>query len=385
MESFALYIHLPFCKRKCPYCGFASSEIGDAEEARPVLDAILVEAKNRSGEETWNGRIVRSLYLGGGTPSILRGSQIRDLVKGLDELMPFMPDAEITIEVNPGTLDDEKVSGWIDAGINRVSLGVQSLDEEVLRRLDRIHDIGEAREAYRLVRAAGFARVGIDLIYGVEVDDALRRWEETLAEAIDWLPEHLSAYGLTIEEGTRFASRSVNGMKLTAGEEIELAQYELAMKMLDEAGYEHYEVSNWSRDQVMRCRHNLAYWDGSDYLAIGPSGHSHDSARGRRFWNHRDTGKWLAAVEAKGTGEEGGELLTPVQRFEERLVLGLRMVEGALEEELREAAENAGLAWPPEPLKGLIELGLLERERGILRYTLKGLVVADEIEVRLSA
>ncbi len=379
----ALYVHLPFCARKCPYCEFASTEIEDPEQAAPVLEALLREARSRAALAPWRDTRFQSLFFGGGTPSLLSGEQLAALMKGLHERLPMQSGAEITIEVNPGTLTDSKVERYLEAGINRFSLGVQSLDDSVLRALGRIHSAQQARKALQRLRNAGVENLSVDLMYAVAVDGWAESWRKTVQEVIQLAPEHISAYALIVEPGTEFARRQGAGEQVRLGEEEELEQYEFLSSQLAHAGYEHYEVSNWARPEK-RCRHNISYWDGSSYLALGPAGHSFDARVPRRFWNHRDTAAWLRAVNETGTGEAGSEVLTPAQRFEERLMLGLRMVAGVEEKELARQAHHDGLPWPPAALEELVKRGFLERHAGALKYTERGLLIADELETVLT-
>ncbi|MFH0883139.1 MAG: radical SAM family heme chaperone HemW [bacterium] len=383
-NSFALYVHLPFCARKCPYCAFASSEIKSPHQVDEVIAALIQEGSLRSRHSPWSGMAVHSLFLGGGTPSTLTGTQILDLVSALRNTFTIADDAEVTIEVNPGTVTDEKMNGWHDAGINRISLGVQSLDPDTLGTLGRIHSADQARMAFKRMRKFPFAQVSVDLMYGVVAPDPLDGWRRTLEEVISWRPDHLSAYSLIVEEDTTFHRLQEQGINVKCTEEEELAQYELARTLLAKAGFEHYEVSNWALTGHA-CRHNISYWDGGSYLALGPSGHSYDATRQRRFWNSGNTQEWLGAVLREGVGEEGGEVLTPMQYFEERLMLGLRMVAGVEEKELQTAAKRGQIAWPPAALTGLIKRGLIERQDGILRYTRSGILIADEIEAILTS
>lgn len=315
---------------------------------------------------------------------MLTGGQILELITGLRKIYPFAETIETTIEANPGTVTDEKIESWLKAGINRVSLGVQSLDDGTLATLGRIHNAEQARNTFQRIRKAGFEQASVDLMYGIEVADPLKGWKATLEEVISWEPDHISAYSLIVEEETEFAAMQALGVQVKCDEEIEVQQYEAARKAFFEAGYEHYEVSNWARPGH-RCRHNISYWDGGSYLALGPSGHSYDASSRRRFWNYSHTQSWVDAVELVGLGEEGFERLTPHQYYDERLMLGLRMVEGMRETELAQIAEESEIKWPPEPLEDLIRRGHLERVNGILRYTHSGLLIADELEAILTA
>ena len=382
IQNTALYLHIPFCVRKCPYCAFISHELKRLDQADEVIDTILLEAEFHLLNEPWQSEPVHSLFLGGGTPSILSGAQVQRLIQGLRNRFQFTPDAECTIEVNPGTITAEKIEGWKAAGLNRISLGVQSLHEPTLQRLGRIHSAERARQAFEKLKQAEFSQLSVDLMYGIEVEGALEGWEATVREVTEWHPDHISAYALTIEPGTAFARERDKGGQVKPVEEVEMAQYDIARSVMVAAGYEHYEISNWALPGH-RCRHNVSYWDGGSYLALGPAGHSYDAIKKQRFWNESDTLCWLEQVRKKGDGVAGHEALDDVQLYEERLALDLRMVDGASEEVARQYAKRAGKSWPPVILETLIREGLLERQGGLLRYTERGHHLADELEVQL--
>lgn len=382
-HSLALYVHIPFCVRKCPYCAFISHELKRLGQADEVIEAIHRQADHYREMEPWKSEPVHSLFIGGGTPSTLSGDQVRRLVDGLRDRFTFTENAECTIEVNPGNLTDGKIEGWKAAGLNRISLGVQSLHEPTLHRLGRIHSAEQARDGFDRLRKAGFDQLSVDLMYGIEVEDALDGWRSTIAEIVTWQPDHLSAYALTIEPGTPYEREAARGIKVKPDEEVEMAQYEAAREIFVGAGYEHYEISNWAKSGH-RCRHNISYWDGGSYLALGPAGHAYDALNQVRFWNEVDTTRWLEMVEQGGDGVAGRETLDALQRYEERLALDLRMIDGASEEVAAGYAKAADKPWPPSILPVLIEHGLLVREGGVIRYTEKGHHLADELEVQLT-
>lgn len=420
MTDFSLYLHIPFCRRLCPYCAFSKTPFRGPAEAEELIDALLIEAATRAGEEPWRGGCIVTVFLGGGTPSLLTGAQVLRLLDGLRSLFPFAPDAEISLEANPGTLDEEKLEGWRGAGINRVSLGVQALDGASLRRLGRDHSPEEARDAVEKLRRWGVDSLNLDLMYGFNPgplaggarregarrngapplpagDESMEKpgaggtpgpdpgaialWERTLEEALALRPDHVSAYGLTLEEDTAFMRGTRKGLRFTTGEETGLAQYRAAMERLQAAGLPQYEISNWARPGH-RCRHNLLTWRGKPYLGLGPAAHSHDGDA-LRTWNEFHTDAWLRTVAARGRGLGGSERLTPEQRFYETVSLGLRLVEGIDEDLLAGRADDAGYAWPPGRLADLLERGLLERAGGRLRLTPLGRPLADAIEVDL--
>ncbi len=383
-DRFALYVHVPFCVRKCPYCAFISHELRDPAETDAVVDATLREADFYVDQSPWTGATVHSLFLGGGTPSMLAPDVVRRLVRGLRERFPFAVDAECSIEVNPGTLTDELLDAWQEAGINRVSLGVQSLGEHTLKKLGRIHTAEQARQSWEKLKAAGVLDLNVDLMYSIATDNAMREWADTLTEIATWSPDHLSAYALIVEEDTPFAAMQARGRQVRLEDDDELEQMRLLAETMAGAGLSHYEVSNWAR-AGKQCRHNVSYWDGGSYLSLGPAAHSFAASTRRRFWNTPDTLAWLDAVRETGAGVGGEELLSPVQHLEERIMLTLRMVAGGPEAELVELAEAAGVSWPPSSLSRMIAEGLLERDCAVLRCSERGLYVVDAIQAQLAA
>ncbi len=385
MNSFALYIHIPFCVRKCPYCSFCSVNLEDDSYPDRVIEGITREASGRADHSPWNKLPVHSVYLGGGTPSILNREQIEYLAQRLNAIFKIDPDAERSIEINPGTFNEDKMDAWLSSGINRVSLGAQSLDDGILKQLGRIHNQKEVLEGYQKLREKGFENISVDLIYGINIQEKSKRnqviqvWKNTLDGVIDLNPEHISLYALTIEEGTVFNELSNSGHQLKLDVEPEVEQYETAFRLLAENSYQQYEVSNWAKPGY-ECRHNISYWDGSPYLGLGPSAHSFNPFSNTRSWNFSAIEDWLSSVGSSGVGMQASEQLTPVQVFEEKLMLGLRMSKGVSLLELEKLAESAGIKWPLDKLDLMIGEGYLEKKEAVLRYTSRGILLANEIE-----
>jgi putative oxygen-independent coproporphyrinogen III oxidase len=383
-ERFALYVHVPFCVRKCPYCAFISQELEDPSFADAFVDSTLREAVWHADRDTWKSSSAHSLFLGGGTPSMLGSESVKRLIHGLHQQFQFTDDAECSIEVNPGTLKDELLTAWAEAGINRVSLGVQSLGTNTLKKLGRIHHAEQARESWEKLRDFGAFRMNIDLMYGIVAEDAMNEWQATLDEVASWKPDHLSAYSLIVEDGTPFAAMQATGKQVRLDDDDELEQMQMLSRSMQNIGLNHYEVSNWSK-QGYQCRHNLSYWDGGSYLSLGPAAHSYDATKRLRYWNIEDTKKWMSSVSERGHGVEGEEMLSPRQHLEERIMLNLRMVEGGPEEELYDLADKAGLTWPPKGFDTLIDQGMLERTGNSIRCTERGFYLVDAIQAQLAA
>ena len=330
------------------------------------------------------GEPVRTVFFGGGTPSLLEPSQLETVLSCLRSGFSLAPDAEISLEANPGTVTREKLAAFRSLGINRVSFGIQSFRDADLGFLGRIHDGRQALECLALARAAGFGNVGLDLIYGIP-GQTLPGWEENLRRAVDLEPEHLSAYSLIVEEHTPLHRMVEAGRVQVTPTDLEAALYERAMERFEAAGYEHYEVSNYARPGF-RCRHNGAYWSHQAYLGFGPSAHSfrpaEDGKHARRWWNVADLVGYGARLTRGIVPVESEERLGPAQLHRERIFLGLRS--GGLD--LDRLAREAGDGWLAERqaiLRALTDEGLATREGPRLRLTRRGFVLCDEIGARL--
>ncbi len=376
----SVYLHIPFCRRKCLYCDFYSVETVGLVGA--FLNALSREiagaAAGRTGEE------VSTVYFGGGTPSLLAPEQIGGILGNLRRRWPIREDAEITLEANPGTLSDETLHGLRRVGVNRLSLGVQSFHDPLLRSLGRIHDRAEALRAVEMARAAGFTNVSLDLIHAVP-DETVAQWEEDLHTAIGLAPQHISAYSLTIERHTPLGRMVTAGEVRPAPTDLEAAMLERTMELLARAGYEHYEVSNYARPGF-RCRHNLAYWSHRDYLGFGPSAHSFRLEQpwelAHRWWNVADLDTYCARLAAGLSPAESEEQLKSKELLEEQVLLGLRC--GGLD--LGRLAGDFGVDLAERcggVLRQLAQEHLASFTGGVLRLTPKGFVVCDEIAGRL--
>jgi oxygen-independent coproporphyrinogen III oxidase len=316
-----LYIHVPFCARRCSYCDFAI-----AVRREVPVDEYL------SGLET-ELRILRggqpraeldTIYLGGGTPSHLGPQGVARIMGIAREYFDFASDIEATIEANPDDVSPNAAAEWKNAGINRVSLGVQSFDDKVLEWMHRVHDSAQAESAVKVLREAGFDNISVDLIFALP-ESLDRSWERDLSKALALEPDHISLYGLTIEPATPLARWRDRGSVVPADEERYAEEFLLADQMAGAAGFEHYEVSNFGKPGK-RSRHNSAYWTGDAYLGIGPSAHSYDGVA--RTWNVAPYADWVARLERGETVIGGSELLTDANRLAEKVYLGLRTTSG---------------------------------------------------------
>lgn len=363
-----LYFHLPFCARRCPYCGFVV-DTRLARKGPPFIAAVLAEVDRRRAEFAVAPATV---YFGGGTPTALSLRELELLIGGVrDRFGGGGGSGEWTIEANPATVSPAKAALLVALGITRVSLGVQSWDDGALRALGRQHTAAQARRTYGALRAAGCDNVNVDLMFGVPGQGAAS-WRETLAVTVGLAPEHVSAYCLSYDDGTEFRRRLDAGLLRRATEDGEAAHFTMARDALGAAGYRHYEVSNYARPG-RESAHNAAYWAGADYLGFGPGAFS--TVGDRRWQNHAATGDYLATVRAAAGPAAGpAEILTPAMRRTERLGLGLRTADGV---------PLAVVGDRPEPLREVEAAGLAERRDGRLRLTAAGLLVADEVAALL--
>ncbi|MBW2707937.1 MAG: radical SAM family heme chaperone HemW [Deltaproteobacteria bacterium] len=357
-----LYVHIPFCRNKCPYCGFYS--IPSRAPIAGWLDGLKKEIfyqKNLLGR-------FDSLYLGGGTPTFLSTEVLEQVMASLLDHFHLTPDAEITIEANPCDITRHKAAALKALGFNRINLGVQSFNNDVLKFLGREHSVETAEEAIGHFRSAGFRNIGLDLIYGLK-PQSMKSWIHTLKRALAFQPEHLSCYQLTLEKGTVFDRRSHGGNIVTVPEKTAAAHFLATSAFLESKGYLHYEVSNFAGDERLESRHNRKYWQHIPYLGLGPSAHSFDGKK--RWWNVRSVKKYRAALEKGRLPIEGSETLTKEQRQLESLALGFRTRRGVALKSLAPASRAT--------LSMLREKGLLKIVDGRAEPTRRGYLVADHL------
>lgn len=366
-----LYVHLPYCKAKCAYCDFYSLA-GEEADAGSVVRAILSEAERRAPEAP------RTVFFGGGTPSMLSAEHWRQLLDGLDERTGFRTSAEeVTAECNPESLDRDKASALLELGVPRLSVGIQSLRPETLELFGRVHSADQGLAALQAAREAGCRDLSADMIYAAP-GQTEAEWREDLAAMLALRPDHFSAYNLTYEEGTLFTQWLRAGRLEQAPEELELSLFWATREVGEAAGYGAYEVSNFSA-QDHQCRHNVNYWHNGPYVGLGPSAVS--KVGFTRSGNPRSLNRWLAALDAGDDPIEWDETPDPIQRLGETWWLGLRLGEGLDPERAR---ATAGWAQPrDDPAPGLaarmVEQGLLAERGGRFRLTERGLPLADAV------
>ncbi|HEV8583672.1 MAG TPA: radical SAM family heme chaperone HemW [Methylomirabilota bacterium] len=367
------YLHVPFCVQRCHYCSFNTAPLADGQ-MDPYLAALHGEL-DLLGALDWAGDVtLATVFLGGGTPSLLEPDALAAVLDRLRRHWRLAPDAEITVECNPESVTRARLAGYRAAGVTRVSLGVQSLDDAILKTLGRLHDARRARAAFDAAREAGCDDVSVDVMYGLP-GLAADTWARDLERVLDWAPDHVSAYALTLDGGSAWTPASVPN--LPAEDEV-VAQYWALARAATARGFEHYEVSNYARPG-RRARHNLGYWRAAEYLAAGPGacGFVGDV----RYGNIKPLARWTGAVAAGTLPVETAERLTPRQRSAERLILGLRMSDGVPAAWLAErAAGDPALARRIEDWR---EAGHLRQEGGTVRLTESGFLLSDALFVDL--
>jgi oxygen-independent coproporphyrinogen-3 oxidase len=374
---FALYVHLPWCRHVCPYCDFNVHAAAVPPEM-PYVATLLAELTAYAGRAPWRDRRVGTVYLGGGTPSLFSPEAIARLLATVDSRLGLVPGAEVTLEANPGTVTVERLAGYRAAGVNRLSLGAQSFHPAQLRTLGRDHSPADTHAAVAAARAAGIDNVSLDLIFAVP-GGTLAQWVEDLAAAVALGPRHLSTYSLTFEEGTPFHARRAVGRLVPIADDDEAAMAEAASHRLAASGYTRYEISSYAQPGFA-ARHNLAYWNGSDYLGLGAGAHSFSSAPapGRRWMNERLPERYHAAVAASGSAVGREELLTEAQARAEFCFCGLRQTAG-LDGGAFRARFGVTLEVAFPHVAGLIAEGLAEATPAGLRLTATGFRFADTV------
>jgi oxygen-independent coproporphyrinogen-3 oxidase len=361
----SLYLHVPFCTWVCKYCDFNAYAVLEGL-IPPYVDALSREI-DVAGAELPIGPL-ETVFIGGGTPSLLTTAQLRQVLDGVRGI-GLGRGAEITLEANPSNVNSENVEGWLAAGVNRLSIGVQSLQPDALRFLERLHSGTDAIGAIRLARTSGFSNVSADLLYGVpgvNLDAFLNTLEAVLAEGV----QHLSAYELTVESGTRLGQEVRTGLVQMPGADDQLDQYWAAAARLESAGFSHYEISNWSR-LGFGCRHNLSAWKYQPYLGCGAGAHSMfrlDDGSTERRWNVKGPHAYIKQVSGRGHAVDGNETLSPERARGEAAMIGVRLLEGT------DAAGDF-----PAQREQLVGAGLLIEAGGQVRLTQRGIELANQV------
>lgn len=373
------YVHIPFCASKCYYCDF-NSYTGMESAFADYVRALIVEIKRAGSNEHGGGEAesrppLDTVYFGGGTPTLLPAADLGGVIGVIRHFIGIAPNAEVTIEANPGTVHLPKLSRLRQSGFNRLSLGIQSFDDEFLASIGRGHTRLQALDAYEAARQAGFDNVGIDLIFALP-GQSLAHWEHTLETALTLWPKHISLYELSIEQGTHFAQLRAEGSLQMLDEDTQLAMYELAITKLTEAGYEHYEVSNFARPGF-RSRHNEVYWLNHPYYGFGAGATSYiDGVRARKVAAPRD---YIGAIESGLDAVELSESLDDRARLGETIVQGLRMLDGVEIDRIRRETGLDPLVEYAAQIEKLMYRGLIQQVDGHLRVTYTGLLLLNDV------
>lgn len=372
--GFGLYVHWPFCQAKCPYCDF-NSHVTAAVDQRRWARALASEIERVAAQT--GPRTLSTIFFGGGTPSLMQPETVDAVLTAARRAWPTANDMEITLEANPTSVEAGRFAGYRDAGVNRVSLGMQAMNDLDLKRLGRLHDVASARAAHDLAQSV-FDRVSFDLIYARQDQDPAA-WRAELGEALNLAVDHFSLYQLTIESGTAFGDRyAVGKLRGLPDEDRAIELWEITQEMCTAAGLPAYEVSNHARPGA-ESRHNLVYWRYGDYAGVGPGAHGRLTLDGQRWATEarRMPGDWLSAVETEGHGELPRERLTREDQLSEVLLMGMRLREGV------DLARLERLGWNREAATPLIEEGYLETAEGRLRATEAGRPLLNAVLARL--
>jgi putative oxygen-independent coproporphyrinogen III oxidase len=390
--GFGVYLHVPFCHHRCGYCDFATEAVGglpsDERDAlmRRYVDALERDLAAQAAVAARDARPVTSIFVGGGTPTLLPPGELARLVRAVGRELELASDVEVTVECNPETASAELFGALAEAGVDRVSMGAQSFDPVVLDVLERQHRPERTAEAVRLVRDAGIPRVSLDLIYGTP-GESDASWRESLAAVVATGVEHVSAYALSVHANTPLGRAVAAGRVPAPDDDVQRDRFDELRAVLGAAGFTHYEVANLARSDALRSRHNVLYWRHGDYLGVGVGAHAHRD--GRRWWTTRSTSRYLEAVEAatQDPAERDGlgrvrdvteeEVLDEEARALERLLLGLRLVEGLHPFDVPPLAVEA--------LDDVVSAGLVTLSCGRLQATQDGWFLIDEAVRRLTA
>lgn len=367
MNPGVLYIHIPFCIRKCIYCDFLSVTY-DESYANEYVDALcreLVLKKKSAG-------VLKTIYIGGGTPSILPEESFNQLFRSIRNNFEFSSEIEITAEANPGTINESKINTLLSIGINRISIGVQSFNDNELKTLGRIHSSEEAVKSIEMIKKAGINNFSIDLMYGIP-GQSMDSWKDTLSRAVGFSPKHISSYELTPEKGTPLYK--MIGVIKMPDEELVLEMYNFAIAYLAHRGYEHYEISNFAL-QGFRCIHNMNYWNRGEYIGAGAGAHSF--INGVRSKNTGDIKKYIETINNGVIPETESMRLTHTDEIKEFIFLGLRKTEGISISNAKKLGMNI-----PDSCKELIDEEYLGVSGDYLRLTRKGIVISNTVIVKL--
>ncbi len=383
MSPFSLYLHIPFCHHKCPYCDFNTYALATFPE-KEYVSALLSELDYRAALPEWKGRTVRTIYFGGGTPSLFSPASLRKIISVIIKTFPVDEQVEVSLEANPGNLPYDTVYGFKEAGINRLSLGVQSFVPETLKALGRLHTPEQVEASIETARSVGLTNLNIDIMYGAP-NQTIKDVESDLKEISRIDPPHVSPYGLTIEKGTPFFTSYKKGVLKLPREKHLVSMMELIEKRLSALGILQYEISNFAKPGK-EARHNMAYWNGDDYLGLGAGAHSFNrlvrngsATYGRRWSNFAPHQRYITEATGKGTAESWNEDLDEKNAIFEHLFLGLRKCEGVSLARFESLFNRTILDTYPAIIEALTTEGLMTQSGDRLALSAKGRMLADSV------
>jgi len=374
--AFGVYVHIPYCIKKCPYCDFNSYGVGESFPEQDYTESVLNELKLHA--DVLNGAPLSSIFFGGGTPSLFEARNIEEIITKIKKATSPQSGLEVSLEINPKTADLEKLKGLRQAGVNRVSFGVQSFSERKLKFLGRINAPSDSRSILGDAKRAGFENINIDIMYGT-MDETLDEWKKDLEETLSFDSTHISAYCLMIESGTQFGNLYRRG-KLILPQEDELSEFiTFTTEYLEENGYSQYEISNYSR-RGYECRHNMLYWNGDNYLGAGAGAHSHlrDAGKGwgKRYGNIRNPGLYMKSVRAGEKPIDFSEELQKHEALEDTVLMGLRLSVGL---EFKSLRESYNVVPDEYKIGNLVKGGLIEIKGDSVRLTEKGNLLSNAV------
>lgn len=370
-KPFSLYVHVPYCAKRCGYCDFNTyvpSELDKDDQIQSWLTSAIKEL-DLIKKVTNQDLVIDTIFFGGGTPSLLEPEVINEFLENVSRRYSLKSKIEITLEANPDTITQEKSDYWLASGVNRISIGMQSSTKNVLQTLDRTHNPENVLNSVKILKDAGFKNYSLDLIYGTP-GESLEDWDKTLNDALALEPPHISAYSLVIEPGTKMGAQLNRGEISNVSDDDAADKYSLAEQIFSSRKYEWYEISNWSRSE-MQCQHNLNYWRGNNWWGIGPGAHSH--INGVRWWNEKLPKNWREKLTQHQSPALAREVLSESQIKDEKLMLLSRLRTGIKSKEVKSSARNS-----------LIEQGLIYEESENIVLTLKGRLLADVVFRHLS-
>jgi oxygen-independent coproporphyrinogen III oxidase len=370
-----LYLHIPFCHSKCTYCSFVTGSYED-QLARRYMVMLGREIENTAATLSTEERKIDTIYFGGGTPSIIAPEELERLLDICHKNFIVASDAEITAEMNPSDIDPSRLAAYRSMGINRASVGIQSFIDAQLQAMGRDHSAEDASQAIEKLRSAGFDNVSLDLIAGLP-EQTREQWQYNLSRAFELSPEHLSIYLLEIKEGTTLYAQVRSGRMQTPDDDLAAEMYEMLLDKAAACGYDHYEISNFTKRESLRSRHNIKYWTDLPYYGFGVSAHSYDGRE--RYWNVKSTHDYITRIEQSGQAVADRIALSPKESAKEMFMLRLRLMEGV---DLKNFRERYGLnltADYKEQLSELAEAGLIEMDENLLRLTRRGILLSNEV------